>query len=398
MKYTILHPKELSVADIAAWRAIAAANARYASPYFTPEFSQIVGEVRADTRVILARDDANRIVGVFPLQLSGAGLKLARPIGAPFADYNGPVMAAGFERYAAEMLSFIGGSVYSFSGIPVLVNPMTASHQGEDTDLSSIDPDMLKYGINVRNKTHAFIADLSVGYDEYLETQRSEFPKHFKKSRRLWRQAEKEVGKLELTFHESSQEALDILIDWKREQFVRTGLHDVLGPEWSRDMIRKCFEAQLPHFSGVLTTLRCDGKLMAAEFGLRSGALLHGWISGYNSDYHSYSPGMLLQTRLLEAAANEGILTADMGVGAEHYKKYYASYLRPVCSGVLPAVGVSGALRSIGGEVWHQFENAPLGPMSNFAGKLRRRLDVILSVEDSVSGRKTGILKAFKKA
>ncbi len=402
MNFKIISPAELSVQDLLVWRDICASNERYKSPYFTPEFFQIVASVRDDSRLIVAREDSGEAVGFFPVQVSGMGLPLARPIGAPFADYNGPILREGYEQIAADMLTAAGCGVFSFSGMPVLGVDCLSEVEGKaDTynlvDIQSCDPDLIKTGVIVRGQAPAFIADLSIGFEDYLESRRATFPRHFKNCRRLWRKTEKEAGALELTFHEPSLEALDTLIGWKQEQYERTGLHNVLSAKWARDMLRGCFEMQTPELAGVMTTLRCDGKLMAAEFGLRSGSLLHGWISGYNTEYHSYSPGMLLQKSLLEAAAREGVLTADMGVGAEHYKKYYASRLVPVCSGVIPANGIRGAMRGIGGEVWHQLESAPLGPVSGMAGKLRRRLDVILSVERSFEGRKQGLLRAFKR-
>ncbi len=398
MNISVLKSEKLSASEISAWRAICAGNPAYQSPYFTPDFFQIVSKVRDDVKVIVAKDNNDNAVGFFPVQVSGVGLKLARPIGAPFSDYNGPILELGYEDLASQMLSECGAAVYSLTGIQVIdAISELPSDKTEIDDIRLEFPVFSKMGLSVRGKANAFVADLSSGYDAYLEAQRSAFPKHFKKSRRLWRQAEKEAGKLELAFHEASIEALEQLIHWKQEQFLRTGLHDVLAPDWSQNMLKKCLDAQSSEFAGVLTTLRCDGELIAAEFGLRSGTLLHGWISGYNADFHQYSPGMLLQTRLLEAAAENGILTADLGVGAEHYKKYYASRFDLVCSGIIPATNSAGALRGIGGEVWHQLENAPLGPISKFAGKLRRRLDVIFAVEQGFSARKNGVIQAFKK-
>ncbi len=401
MQYEVVVSEKLTPELVAAWREICHDNERYVSPYFTPDFISIAGQVRSDVQIVFARNEAGAIVGILPVQMSGIGLRLARPVGAPFSDYNGPILKAGYEHIAGEMLSYVKGAAYSFSGMPVVTDSadvLNADNADADLpiDISKIDPELLKFGLSIRGKARAFIADLSVGYDAYLESRRSEYPKHFKKSRRLWRQAEKEVGKLELVFHDPSEEALDQLIEWKREQFQRTGLHDVLSPDWTRQMLRKCFQSQTPHLAGVLTTLRCDGKLMAAEFGVRAGDLLHGWISAYNPEYHTYSPGMLLQTRLLEAASHEGIKTADLGVGAEHYKKYYASRYLPVCNGVLVGTSLGGAVRGIGGEIWNNLEEASLGPVSKVAVKLRRRLDVILSTEQTMTSRKDGIMRALR--
>ncbi len=377
MQFYKIHPSELTQDQISAWRMLRAASSWYESPFFAPEFSQIVGAVRKDAQTIFAQDDSGKIVGILPYQVSGFGL--ARPIGAPFCDYHAPILSKDAPAgLAAEMVNQAGAAVYVFSGLP----------EGA-----------INLGDTKRGETQSFIADLTPGYDDYLEGQRAQHPKHFKKARRMWRQAEREYDGLSLTFHETSSDVLDELISWKRAQFEETGLHDVLAARWARDMLHACLASQNSDFSGVLTTLRAgpEKTLIAAELGLRSNNVLHGWISGYANAYANNSPGMLLQTGLLKAAVEAGVERADLGVGADHYKKYYASHLRPVSEGVIPANNVFGALRGECGQIWRKAETAPLGPASRIAGKFRRRLDNILAVEATFSGRAQGVLKALKR-
>ena len=186
------------------------------------------------------------------------------------------------------------------------------------------------------------------------------------------RQAAREAGELEVCFHEPAPDILETLISWKREQYQRTGLHDVLAPDWSRAMLHACLTSESPILSGVLTTLRIDGKLAAIELGLRSHDVLHGWIAGYNQDFANYSPGILLQERLLQGACEAGIKRADLGGGAHHYKKYYGSDTVALSEGLVPACGFGGATRSMLGDAWMMLERAPLGPAARFAGSARR--------------------------
>ncbi len=86
-----LHPGELSVEEIAAWRAITAAHPAFASPLLGPDFALAVGAVRADARVAVWRRDGEA-VGFLPHHLKASGL--ARPIGAPLSDYHALVSKA----------------------------------------------------------------------------------------------------------------------------------------------------------------------------------------------------------------------------------------------------------------------------------------------------------------
>ena len=374
MNVRIIHPSELLSDEASQWEAIRQNDGRFSSPYYSYDFTRAVGECRADARVIVADGVAGPRVFI-PVHITGVGL--ARPIGAPFSDSNGPIFCAGDEALIPEILKQAGVFAFRYNGVEDSAGEFQSFH---------------------RNAFEAYYADLGIGFDDYLEARRSAYPKHFKKARRLGRQAAREAGELELRFHEDATETLDSLIIWKREQYRRTGLHDVLAPKWARDMLRKLHKIESDSISGVLTTLRIGGQLAAAEFGLRSGEVLHGWISAYNPSFSSYSPGMLLQQRLLEAAFESGITRADLGSGAGHYKKYYASNTIELHDGVIPSNGVIGAARGAFSNAWHSIEHAKLGSASDYAGKIRRRLDNILAVETTLGGRMRGFARAFNRS
>jgi CelD/BcsL family acetyltransferase involved in cellulose biosynthesis len=370
MHVSLCNPHELSEADLAAWRALCALP-EHDSPFLTPEFALAVGRVREDARVLVLR--ANGAVKlVLPVQVSGAGL--ARPLGAPMCDVNGPIAAEGDAGLLARALGRAGLAAYVFNGWTGARNVR---------------------GLKLRGREGSAVADLRGGFDAWLEAQRGLYPKHFKKMRRLARQGEKDFGAESVTFGPASAEDLATLVGWKREQFARTRRHDVLGAAWTRGLLEDCARHQGTSFAGVMATLRYDGKLAAAEFGLRSGGTLHGWIAGYDPQFASCSPGLVLQERLLEHAAQAGVTRAVLGTGEGHYKKYYASFHEPSDEGVVMALGAAGGARAAAAGVLHAVERGRFGAASRFAARTRRRLDVILAVETSVGGKLAGISRAL---
>ena len=56
------------------------------SPYFCPEFTQAVGDVREDAFVGIV-EDAGEFVGFFPFQRRALGV--GKPIAGPLSDYQG---------------------------------------------------------------------------------------------------------------------------------------------------------------------------------------------------------------------------------------------------------------------------------------------------------------------
>ena len=141
------------------------ADARLDNPFLTPEFAQAVGRVRADARVLLVRDAAECVRLVLPMQVAASGL--ARPLGAPMCDVNGPIGAVDDRALLPQALGRAGVAAYTFSG------------WSGAAGLS---------GVKVRAREGSAVADLRGGFDAWLEAQRELHPKHFKKMRRLARQ------------------------------------------------------------------------------------------------------------------------------------------------------------------------------------------------------------------
>jgi CelD/BcsL family acetyltransferase involved in cellulose biosynthesis len=362
----------LTAADVGAWRALGAADARQGSPFLAPEFAQAVGRVRADARVLLARDAAGAARLILPMQLAVSGL--ARPLGAPMCDVNGPIGALEDQALLSQALARAGVAAYTFSGW---------------TGAAGLS------GVKVRAREGSAVADLRRGFDAWLEAQRELHPKHFKKMRRLARQGEKDFGLETVTFGPAAPEELATLIGWKREQFARTRRHDVLSAGWTLGLLEECASQSDRDFGGVMAILRYRGRIAAAEFGLRSGSTLHGWIAGYDPAYASCSPGLVLQERLLERAAAAGVLTAVLGTGEDHYKKRYASFYAPVDDGVVTAAGLAGGPRAMAAGLLHVVEQGRFGAASRLARRTRRRLDVILAVETGVGGQLRGVQRAL---
>lgn len=367
MDVYLKHPGELTPAELHAWRTLRAGDAAYDSPFFAPEFALAVGALRDDARVMIATKTRG-IELILPLQLSRSGL--ARPLGAPMCDVNGPIATRDGAEMLAHALAKAGIGAYAFTGWP--------------------EPHVSR-SVKLRAREGSAVADLRGGFAGWLEAQRDLNPKHFKKMRRLARQGEKDFGPETVTFGPASADDLATLIRWKREQFLSTRRHDVLGAEWTRALLQACAAHRGAEFGGVMATLRYGGKLAAAEFGLRSGGTLHGWIAGYDPAFGSCSPGLVLEERLLEQAATAGICEAVLGTGEGHYKKYYASFYTPVDDGVVMA----GGARALAAGLLHAVERGRFGPASRLAGRTRRRMDVILAVETRMADQVRGVTRAL---
>ena len=356
----VVHPSKLDPAHLAAWAALCVAHEAWATPLVQPALTLAVGAVREDARVaVMLR--AGEPVGFLPHHHRPRGL--ARPIGAPFSDYQALVTgpAPGFTGPEALAAAGLRGLAANALLDPFGLFPAPlAGEQSHETHL------------------------IAPGGDAWLETIRAASPKRFKNWRRLEHKLEREVGPLAFEA-EREPEAYAALIDWKRDQLRDSGLHDVLAPEWTRRLMQDLLTSD----DGLMLTLRSGGRLVAGHFGLRGGGTFHPWIASADPELASCSPGQAFLAQAIRAMPRLGLDRYDLAGGHDHYKRPFASHQLEVREGRAFAAGgrapawsgaMDAAVRGLGQE--------------RIALRVRRRFDNIVTSELSLGGRVGGMIGA----
>jgi CelD/BcsL family acetyltransferase involved in cellulose biosynthesis len=360
-----LHPRELSAVERRIWRDMATAEPAFSSPLMGPDFARAVGAVRDDTRVAVIRRHG-QILGFLPHHRRPG--HLARPIGSPLSDYHGLVSRPDADLNGAEVLRIANLTSFRYTG---LIDPHRVFGQAE-------------------LKTAHVIGLANTDAETYLEAVRAASPKKIKNWRRLDNKLEREMGAIELVGPDRSREAFDQLIAWKREQLERTGVHDFLRPEWSRDLLLDLFHKQEGPFQGLMISLYAGGQLVSGHFGVRLNGVYHPWIASTNPAYAEWSPGQIFFMRAIAAMPGLGLERYDLGPGHDHYKGAYALSQIQIGDGVATASGMAGRVASSLDGVWTLAGGSGAGPV----GKLRRRMEAIASVELTMGGRVRGLVHA----
>jgi len=358
----VIRPGDLTKEELVAWADMRRADPDFKSPLLSPEFALAVGRSRDDTRVAVFRKH-ERVVGFLPFHARPDGR--ARPLGAPFSDLHALITTPDAKLEPVAALKAAGITDYRFDG---LVDPFSLFQN----DTSGTTPSFV---LKVEEEPKAVLARLA---------ERS--PSRFKQYRRKERKIEREVGPLTLTIGDPDRQAFEALFAWKRAQYARSGLHDVLSPVWVQHMMDDLFWQRIGSLQGCMVTLRAGGRPIAADFGPREGGAFHPWISAYDPEMAPYSPGMLLLVRAIEAMPEFGLDTYDLGPSPETYKPYFASEVRQVSCG---AVGDNARrVRS--------FVNAiPNDKVRSLAERAMRRMDQVASVELTAWGRARGVMRAM---
>ena len=335
---------------------------------FSHAFALAVAAVRADVQVAVFRQ-SHAAIGFLAVHRRRGGL--ARPIGAPFSDYQGIVSKGAIGLSGPQLLERAGLGAIRFNGL--------------------VDPFGLFAGSNF-GVQDAYAIELKGDPEAYLEAIRAASPKKFKNYRRLEHRLEREIGPLRLVAEDRSQEAFDAILTWKSEQFVRTGIQDVLRPVWVRQMMQSLFETRQGAVTGLMVGLYAGETLVAGHFGIRQGAVFHPWIASANPDLAAVSPGQLFLSHAIRAMPTLGLTIYDLGPGHDHYKRPYASVRRELATGLALAAGARGRMAGAGERAWSASGLGRLAALD----KVRRRLDHIAAIDPSAAGRVRGVIEAVQ--
>lgn len=295
MKVTFISGQELSDDLCRTWNGLQQANSDLVSPYFCPEFTQIVASFREDVEVAVI-EDGSRIAGFFPFQRESK--KIGKAVGHPLSDYHGVICAPNLDFDPVVLLRACGLVTWDYDHVLLSQTPFQRFHQFEE-----ISP----------------IIDLSEGFDHYLAERMS--GGSFRKPMQLLRKIEREVGPLSIQSHVHDINLLHFIMQQKSEQFKRTGVDDLFEKAWIRRTVELIFHTQKPSFGGMLSVLYAGSEKVAALMSIRSSDVCHAWFLGFEDKFASYSPGMILYLKFAEHGRGLGFKYLDIGKGDQQHKK-----------------------------------------------------------------------------
>ena len=309
----IIRARDLTAADIADWRAMIASDPALASPYFRPEFTQVAGEISPDAAVAVFRRDG-RTLGFFPHQRRGGTIQ---PLGAPMNDYHGVIARPG----DAPCLE---GVARSLNAPRLRVGAWVgAAQDGEARETLMVEmPDG--------------------GYAPWYAERRQTWSKYYKDKERARRSLEAELGPIRVERGLRDPALLDQLINLKRDQYRRTGRHDIFDCGWTADLLHALMQTRgQDDFGASMAAIWAGGRLTAVEYSLHAGDRYHFWFPVYEPSLARCSPGILLSLETMRLASAEGYRVFDFGFGGEGYKKYFCNAQQSVREAVIMQPGLA---------------------------------------------------------
>jgi len=367
LEVEIIRPESLTPADETLWRAMLAAEPVLASPYFRPEFTRIAGGISPDAAVAVFKRNGET-VGFFAYQTRGGTIQ---PLGAPMNDYHGviafPGQAPDLET-VARLLDAPRLRVSAWVG------------EAEVTE----------------ERQTLMVAMPEEGFEAWYAERRTTWGKYFKDKERARRSLEAELGPITVERNLRDPALLDQLIALKRDQYRRTGRHDIFDCGWTAELLHALLQTEgQDDFGASMAAMYAGEKLVAVEYSLHAGGRYHFWFPVYEPSLARCSPGILLSMDTMRLASEKGYRVFDFGFGGEGYKKYFCNAMQTVREAVVMRPGLGSGL-----------SNAAVG-LLNAAGKsrgdrlrtsVRRRWAAIEACETTSMDRLKGAVEAAQVA
>lgn len=338
-------PSELTGAERGAWLEFVDGYGLFDSPYFRIEFAECCEEARGDTRVLVGRQ-GGQILGFLPLQMGKIGY--ARPLSGPLSDVHGVITREADKVSLPDWLKSAGIPLFEYHSALALQQCWHESEQMRDGSA---------------------VVDCSEGYDAFEEARKTAEPKAFKNIRARRRKLEAEEGGFEFRMDDFSDEALDAMLHWKRAQYRTTGVFDVFSVAWTNRLVAAINRKRTDRFGPICGTLRVNGQIIAAHFGMRSENRVQYWFPSYDPAFNHVSPGLLLLLETIRHAADTGLSSVELGPGDYDFKRHLGAWQVPLAGGCVVTRSPVTALRSAARALAAASERSSLGK----AGQIPRR-------------------------
>ena len=333
MRITVLSAKALTPQHVAAWSRLQRANRDFDSPFFRPEFTQLVASVRDDVEVAVLEQDG-RHVGFFPFQRTRTNV--GRPVAFRISDFQGAIVEGGVRLNASELIRACGLQAWHFDHL------LTSQEFFAPFRWSGADS--------------PYIA-LPDGYDAYI-AGRDNGRRLMSEFRQRKRKLEREVGPIRYEWHVNDREMLATLIRWKGKQIKRMGFTNFFDFPWVANLLNKIMDCKGDGLSPVMTVMHAGNRIVALNFGMRSGDVLHPWFPAYNVELGDYSPGNLYWIETIKQAERQGVRRIDLGKGSEPYKQRLMTGVVQVSEGSVDSRAMICIMRQAWHHAYHKARNS----------------------------------------
>lgn len=343
---------ELTSGQLAQWENWRYAMSAYASPYFSLQWVREVDQVRDDVWIGVLHNERGDVTGYLPFQKRWG--PVAIPVGGALSDYHGVIARPGAQLDLQKAMRQMGVGCFDFTHAPVSQSAFSS---------------MVKVQYSSR------VIDLRAGLQTYMDERKARGSSESKRARYRRNKLSKQLGELRFSAWSHDEDAFEQLLQWKQAQYVRTGQPDVFARDWTRELVTSLLRRSARgEFGGALFLLHAGDRLLAANYCLAEGSVLHAWFIAHDPELHKFSPGQALFEEMILQLADTDISEIDLGPGDYRFKLILSNRERGLGAGYVHGSMMAGMMRGAEYGMRNLIEHMPLGKFSELPGKAMRRL------------------------
>jgi CelD/BcsL family acetyltransferase involved in cellulose biosynthesis len=295
VKCSIKPAVDLADSELALWEQFRLQNPALASPFLAAEFTNVAAKIVPSSFVATFTRDGD-IIGFFPFQRRGGAIY---PLGSPLSDVHGVICAPENALSFEQVFELLGKRSLK------VLNWVGSIHGAiEHQTLLAVMPEG--------------------GFEAWQAQQNEKHHRFFKDKARGRRNFQAEFGEIVVETGVRDGALLDHLIALKRQQYLRTGHHDIFSCGWTQELLHALI-AHEGDFGASMAIKAGGGKRVAFEYALHDGKTYHFWFPAYEQEFSRFSPGILLTLDTMSAMAQRGYTVFNFGQSGAAYKNYFCN-------------------------------------------------------------------------
>lgn len=269
---------------------------------------------------MVAVSDGDDLLGVAPFWAAKQGSSRSdyEALSAWLAPPAGPLAAAGREREAAAaMIEALLGAAPRPAAIRFWSGGDGAT---VGTHLAAAAAERRCWVHTAAPQPVPIVSFEGNDFDAWLSTRSSKFRQEVRRRRRRLDDADARFRQVEA---DDSAPALDAFVELHGARWQDRGGSDALIPGL-REMLAEAATELIPSGRLRIFTLEAEGKPFAVSILVAAGTEVSGWSSGFDRDWHRYSPSIQLALFAIADAIGRGEERLCLGPGEAGYKRRIA--------------------------------------------------------------------------
>lgn len=330
MNYSVIRKSisKITEKELLCWRSLLASSVSSAQIFSSPEFCTAVDKVQGGVQIIMLKEGES-VKLVLPVQKDrgvGGLLGAFSQVGLGISDF--------FDMVSDEREQYNIAKIFEKAGVRSLYYTHAPSR------IKSAYLPLKISGATYRIVTSDPSANI-------WEVAQKTNPTYWGDAARKLRRLEKELGLIEFSWHEDSQDNFNLLVEAKLAQYAATGHPNApLFNRGTQQILKYLLSSNNDNCKGLMSVLRAGDRVLALHLGLKTKTHLHNWFPVYINAYARHSPGKVLFMQILKNSKINGVTSFDFGEGLADYKIAAANEVEELGRGLLK-IGILGEISAV---------------------------------------------------